>query len=42
VIRLIKVRDTIILAINVKALKRKEPEDGVSWPNLPFEIRYDW
>jgi hypothetical protein len=42
VIRLVRVGGTIILAINVEALDRIEPEDGVSWPNLPFEIRYDW
>jgi len=42
VIRLITVGNAVILAINVKALRRDEPDDGVSWPNLPFEIRYDW
>jgi hypothetical protein len=42
VIRLIRVGATIILAINVKALQRDEPDDGIPWPNLPFEIRYDW
>jgi hypothetical protein len=31
-----------ILAINVKALFRKEPDDDEPWPDLPFEIRYDW
>jgi hypothetical protein len=42
VIRLIRVGRTIILAINVKALHRDEPDDGISWENPPFEIRYDW
>jgi len=30
------------LAINVRALHRDEPDNDKPWPDLPFEIRYDW
>ena len=37
-----KTGDTVILAINVKALSRNWSEDDNAWEEMPWEIRYDW